>query len=197
VRVASALSATRTGRGNGQRGISATECAAAARPTLALGTLPASDGRVPRCGSVHLDGDRHVREAAEAEQGPLVIPLILVVVGQVFLSPPRHAPIRRSVEVSIFRQRGGFYVTSLRTNRDGTFRQRLIADDYYFRVRPTRKPYCHTTAVGIHGSQRGQRVRVSIRVPTMREHRCKSFALGRRAQRAGRSGRPPASRARA
>jgi len=103
----------------------------------------------------------------------VIAPLILIVVGQVSLLPSHHVPIRRSVEeVSIFRKRGGFYVTSLRTNPDGTFRQRLIADDYYFRVRPTRKPYCHTTAVWVNGSQRGQRVRVSIRVPTMTEHRC-------------------------
>jgi hypothetical protein len=109
---------------------------------------------------------------ARSEGQSVKAPTILVVIGQILLSPPHHAPIRNSVEVSIFRQRGGFYVASLRTKPDGTFSQRLTPDNYYFRVRPTRKPYCHTTAVRVNGSRRGQRVRVTIRVPTMREHRC-------------------------
>jgi hypothetical protein len=99
-------------------------------------------------------------------------PLILIVVGHVLLVPPHHAPIRRSVEVSIFRARGDYFVKALRTRRDGSFETRLIADNYIFRVRPTRKPYCHSTAVRIDGSQRGQRVPVRISVPTNREHGC-------------------------
>ena len=94
------------------------------------------------------------------------------ILGHVSLSPPHHAPIHRSVEVSIFYY--GYYLTSLRTKSDGSFfMRRRFPGDYYFRVKPTRKPYCHTTAVVINGG-RGQRVPVRISVPTSREHRCGS-----------------------
>jgi hypothetical protein len=99
--------------------------------------------------------------------------IILVVAGQLFLSPPHHRLIRASVEVSIFRA-PDVYFTSLRTRRDGTFEQRLYPGDYIFRVRPTRKPYCYWTAVGVTGHVRNERVPVHIRVATGREHQCAS-----------------------
>jgi hypothetical protein len=101
-------------------------------------------------------------------------PLILLVAGNVLLAPPHHAPVRASVEVSIFRVRDGFWAGSLRTRRDGGFTVRLLGDErYYFRVRPTRKPFCHSTGAVVEG-ERGTPVRVRIQVPTAREKKCES-----------------------
>jgi hypothetical protein len=104
------------------------------------------------------------------------IPVVFPVVVQVLLLPPHHAPVRSSVQVEVFRSTGEPLVT-LRTHRDGTFRiRRLFPGRFYFRVKPTRKPYCHTTAVGINGG-RGHVTHVRIRVRTGKELRCSSSSL--------------------
>jgi hypothetical protein len=94
----------------------------------------------------------------------------LVVIGQVLFCAPHHAPVRRSVEVSVFRARDHAWVGSRRTSRLGGFTIRLVANERYaFRVRS--RGLCYTTTLTANGKE-GQRIPVSIRVPTKREHRC-------------------------
>jgi hypothetical protein len=103
------------------------------------------------------------------------LPIVFAVVGQVLLVPPHHAPIHARVELTVFQD--GAYFSTPHVRRDGSFfMRRAYPGVFYFRVKPTRKPYCHTTAVRLNGG-RGHITRIRITVPTGREHQCESSSL--------------------
>jgi hypothetical protein len=102
-------------------------------------------------------------------------PFIVVLTGVAALSLPHGHSATKSAEISIFRVRDNHLVDSLRTRRDGRFRVGLEGHErFYFRVRPTSKPYCHTSVIAL-GREHHQRVRVAV--PTTREHLCETSSL--------------------